>query len=41
VVCLGFFHSIRVAVMLSAGINSLPVGQKLAGQALGLTLPQT
>jgi glutamate/aspartate transport system permease protein len=41
VVCLGFFHSIRVAVMLSAGINSLPAGQKMAGLALGLTLPQT
>jgi len=41
IVCLGFFHSIRVAVMLSAGINSLPAGQKMAGQALGLTLPQT
>jgi glutamate/aspartate transport system permease protein len=41
IVCLGFFHSIRVAVMLSAGINSLPPGQKMAGQALGLTLAQT
>lgn len=41
IVCLGFFHSIRVAVMLSAGINSLPAGQKMAGQALGLTLAQT
>lgn len=41
VVCLGFFHSIRVAVMLSSGINSLPAGQRMAGQALGLTLPQT
>lgn len=41
VVCLGFFHSIRVAVMLSSGINSLPEGQKMAGQAIGLTLVQT
>jgi glutamate/aspartate transport system permease protein len=41
IVCLGFFHSIRVAVMLSSGINSLPAGQKMAGQALGLTLAQT
>lgn len=41
IVCLGFFHSIRVAVMLSAGINSLAAGQKMAGQALGLTLAQT
>jgi glutamate/aspartate transport system permease protein len=30
-----------VAVQVSAGINSLPRGQKLAGTALGLTLPQT
>jgi glutamate/aspartate transport system permease protein len=41
VVSLGFFASARVAVQVSAGINSLPRGQKMAGQALGLTLPQT
>jgi glutamate/aspartate transport system permease protein len=41
IVCLGFFHSIRVAVMLSSGINSLPAGQRMAGQAIGLTLAQT
>ena len=41
VLCLGFFTSSRVAVQVSAGINSLPGGQKLAGTALGLTLPQT
>ncbi len=41
IVCLGFFHSVRVAIMLSSGINSLPSGQKLAGNALGFTLPQT
>lgn len=41
VVCLGFFTSSRVAVQLSAGINTLPRGQKMAGTALGLTLPQT
>lgn len=41
VLCLGFFTSARVAVQVSAGINSLPRGQKLAGTALGLTLPQT
>ena len=41
VLCLGFFTSSRVAVQVSAGINSLPCGQKLAGTALGLTLPQT
>jgi glutamate/aspartate transport system permease protein len=41
VLCLGFFTSSRVAVQVSAGINSLPRGQKLAGTALGLTLTQT
>src|SRR5674476_1658803 len=41
VVSLGFYHSIRVAVMLSSGINSLSAGQKMAGYALGFTLPQT
>jgi len=41
VICLGFFTSSRVAVQVSAGINSLPRGQTLAGTALGLTLPQT
>jgi glutamate/aspartate transport system permease protein len=41
VLCLGSFTSSRVAVQVSAGINSLPRGQKLAGTALGLTLPQT
>lgn len=41
VVCLGFFTSARVAVQVSAGINSLPRGQKMAGTALGMSLPQT
>ena len=41
VICLGFFTSARVAVQVAAGINSLPRGQKMAGIALGLTLPQT
>jgi glutamate/aspartate transport system permease protein len=41
VVCLGFFHSIRVAVILSSGINAQAKGQKMAGSALGFTLPQT
>jgi glutamate/aspartate transport system permease protein len=41
VVCLGFFHSARVAIQLSAGINSLSRGQSMAAHALGLTLPQT
>lgn len=41
VICLGFFTSSRVAIQVSAGINTLPRGQKMAGTALGLTLPQT
>lgn len=41
VICLGFFTSSRVAVQVSAGIHALPRGQKMAGTALGLTLPQT
>ncbi len=39
--CLGLFTSARVAEQVRAGINSLPRGQKNAGLALGLTLPQT
>jgi glutamate/aspartate transport system permease protein len=41
VICLGFFTSSRVAVQVSAGIEAIPRGQKLAATALGLTLPQT
>jgi len=41
VLCLGFFTAARVAEQVKAGILSLPRGQKLAGTALGLTLPQT
>jgi glutamate/aspartate transport system permease protein len=41
VIALGFFTSARVAVQVSAGINALPRGQKMAGTALGLTLMQT
>lgn len=41
VLCLGTFTSARVAVQISAGIQALPRGQKLAATALGLTLPQT
>ncbi|MFZ6659075.1 amino acid ABC transporter permease [Undibacterium sp. TJN19] len=41
VLSLGFFTSARVAVQVSAGINTLPRGQRMAGTALGLTLPQT
>lgn len=41
VLSLGFFTSARVAVQVSAGINALPRGQRMAGVALGMTLPQT
>jgi glutamate/aspartate transport system permease protein len=41
VLCLGTFTSARVAEQVRAGINSLPRGQRMAGTALGLTLPQT
>ncbi|EJL88255.1 amine acid ABC transporter, permease protein, 3-TM region, His/Glu/Gln/Arg/opine family [Herbaspirillum sp. CF444] len=41
VICLGFFTSARVAVQLSAGINSLSRGQRMAGLALGMTQGQT
>ena len=40
VLCLGFYTSARVAEQTRAGIQSLPRGQRLAGTALGLTLPQ-
>ena len=38
---LGFFTSARVAEQVRAGIQSLSRGQRNAGLALGLTLPQT
>ena len=41
VFALGFFTSARIAEQVRAGIQSLPSGQRMAGQALGLTLPQT
>lgn len=41
VLCLGFYTSSRVAVQVSAGIHTLPRGQRMAGMALGLTTPQT
>jgi len=41
VLCLGIYTSVRVAEQVRAGIQSLPRGQRLAGTALGLTLPQT
>ena len=40
-VCLGFFTGARVCEQVRSGIESLPRGQKNAGIALGLTLPQT
>lgn len=36
VICLGLFTSARVAVQVSAGIDSLPRGQRAAGKALGM-----
>jgi glutamate/aspartate transport system permease protein len=41
VVALGLYTSARVAEQVRAGINSLARGQRAAGLALGLTLPQT
>jgi glutamate/aspartate transport system permease protein len=41
VFALGFFTSSRIAEQVRAGIQSLSRGQGMAGQALGLTLPQT
>jgi glutamate/aspartate transport system permease protein len=41
VLCLGMFTSVRIAEQVRSGIESLPRGQRLAGTALGLTLPQT
>lgn len=38
---LALFTSARVAEQVRAGIQSLPAGQRLAGTAMGLTLPQT
>ncbi|MBB5216243.1 amino acid ABC transporter permease [Parapusillimonas granuli] len=36
VLCLGFYTSSRVAEQVRAGIESLPVGQRMAGTALGM-----
>ena len=41
VFALGFFTSSRISEQLKAGIQSLPQGQRQAGLAMGLTLPQT
>jgi glutamate/aspartate transport system permease protein len=39
--CLGCFTAARVAEQVRAGLGSLPRGQRNAGLALGLSLPQT
>lgn len=39
--CLAFFTGARICEQVRAGIESLSKGQKAAGLALGLTLPQT
>jgi glutamate/aspartate transport system permease protein len=41
VIALGLYMSARVAEQVRSGIMSLPRGQRYAGLALGLTLPQT
>lgn len=41
VFALGFFTSARIAEQVRAGIQSLPSGQRMAGLAIGLSLPQT
>lgn len=41
VLCLGLFTAARVCEQVRAAIQSLPSGQKNAGLAMGLTLPQT
>jgi glutamate/aspartate transport system permease protein len=41
VLCLGTYTSARVAEQVRSGIGSLSAGQRMAGTALGLTLPQT
>jgi glutamate/aspartate transport system permease protein len=41
VVCLGLYTSARVAEQVRAGVMSLRSGQRMAGLAMGLTLPQT
>ena len=41
VFALGFFTSARISEQVMAGIQALPKGQRYAGLAMGLTLPQT
>jgi glutamate/aspartate transport system permease protein len=39
--CLGTYTAVRICEQVRAGINALPRGQKSAGLAIGLSLPQT
>jgi glutamate/aspartate transport system permease protein len=41
VIGIGLYMSSRVAAQVTAGINSLPKGQRMAGTAIGLTPTQT
>jgi glutamate/aspartate transport system permease protein len=41
VFALGCFTSARISEQVKAGIQALPKGQRYAGLAMGLTLPQT
>lgn len=41
VVAIGLYMSARVATQVTAGINALPKGQRMAGTAIGLTPAQT
>ena len=41
VFALGYFTSARISEQVKAGIQALPRGQRYAGLAIGLTLPQT
>jgi glutamate/aspartate transport system permease protein len=41
ILCLGLFTSARIAEQVKAGLLALPIGQRLAGLALGLTEWQT
>lgn len=40
-IALGLFTSARIAEQVRTGLQTLPIGQKYAALALGLTLPQT
>lgn len=40
ILCLGTYTASRVAEQVRAGIESIPRGQRMAGLAMGLTVPQ-